>query len=215
MNLKKIVSSRITWFFVGGATVAVILKGQPWLDKLPGDFSGWATIISVAVVIGLYYLEQRSKKTTAARLVLKEIDTVLPIVKAMVEDKKYDLRHVGITTEHWRNHSYLFMADMSQAEVDQIEKIYSYGKYIQKHMAQVDEFKIKEYQRVYQKARDTDQTGTIQTVVNSDEVKKQITHINEISDALVSTFPQEAAKEIKDAQGWIGYDKLKQIARLK
>lgn len=215
MSFKKITSNKFTWFFVGFIFAVFALEGRPLFTKLPTDFGGWATIISVAVVIAIYYHEQKVKKITAARLVLKEIDTVLPIVKAMVDNKKYDLRYAGITTEHWRNHSHLFMADMNQDEVDQIEKIYSYGRYIQRHMAQVDEYKIKEYQRIYGGARNKDETIPIEDALKSKDVRKNIDCINEISDALVSTFPHDAAKEIREASGSIGYDRLRQIARLK
>ncbi len=217
MSTRKILSGRVTWFLVGSALSVLIVHFWSTLSKLPKDFSGWATILSVAVVIVIYYHEQRAKKITAARLVLKEIETVLPLVEDFIEKRKYDLKTVGVATEHWRNQSHLFMTDMTQDEVNQIEKIYSCGRYIQKHMEQTDEYKRRRYEEIYQveRVKPENKDKSSEVVFNSQTISSERNNVNSVADALVSTFSQEAAKEIKDARKWTGYDKLRHIAKLK
>jgi|SRR3989338_1539085 len=203
-------------FIAGVIFVFAIIYREDLFVILQKYFGGLATVFSVIVVIVIYYVEQRNKKITAARLVLKEIDAVLPIVTNFLVDRKYDLRSMGINTDHWRNQSYLFISDMSQDEFNRIEKIYSFGRYIQKHMEDTDKYKREEYTKIYQKEIEKEENAqkTAQDVATSKEVSDQTRKIDSVADMLISAFPQGAAKEIKDAKDWTAYQKLRQIARL-
>lgn len=216
MRFKRVAQSQVIWLLIGSALTIFVLKGQLFLAKLPSDFGGWATIISVVVVVGLYYHEQKVKKITAARLVLKEIEAVFPPVNDFLEKRKYDLKTLSITTGHWRNQSYLFMAEMDKEYISQIEKIYSCGKYIQKHIEAVDEYKRLEYAKIYQEALTNSENTqkTAEIVINSPEVTARVTNINKVADSLMSSFVQEAAKEVRGAKGWAGYVKLQEIAKM-
>lgn len=195
----------------------LIINDQSLFSRFLQDFGNLATILSVAVVIIIYYIERRTKKIAAARLVLNEINVVLPLVDDILEKRKYDLKIDAITTEHWRDQSHLIASKMNQMQISHIEKIYSIGRSIQKHMEAIKEYKRAEYAKIYREAleKTCDANEAVQDVINSKEVSSRVSKVNGVDDSLMSSFVQEAVKEIKDAKSWKGYRRLCQIARVK
>lgn len=186
-----------------------------WIwGELGKHFDGFATLISAGVVIAVYYFEQRSKKINAARLVLKEIDGAISVAKTLVDNGRYDQKIIAIATDNWPNQIHFFMRDLIQEEVDQINKIYSNGRYINKCIDRFDEYKLRRREEVYKQKIETDESVEAQAVISKSETQLAAERVTAAASVFI-TAAIEAAKNIKDAQGLTGYNKLRQIAKLK
>ncbi len=179
------------------------------------NFDGFATIFSAFVVIFVYFWDQRRKKIDAARLIIKEIDAALPVARG-IADGKYDQKVVCIETDSWQSSVHFFVNDLSQEEISQINKIYSRGKYINGCIEEVDKIKKNKWEEIHWEAFKSVEEATegkLTLIANSVEVKNKIVQANSMGGVMIN-FAKEAAKDISDSDGWTGYYKLRQIAKL-
>ena len=182
---------------------------------LEKHFEGAATIATGIVAISIFYIEQRNKKINAARLVLKEIDGAIPIVK-LIADNRYDQKMIAIATDNWPNQINYFVKEMTQNEIDQINKVYSYGKYINKCIERIDDYKKTSRENIYkdQLMKPENKNKKPVDIFNDPLVIQEISRFDDVPNALIN-FAKEAANEIKDVESWSGYEKLQRIAKLK
>ncbi len=214
--MKNIFKIFFLILLTGLITTLFVIYHIKILEILRNRFDGLATIFSAFIVIAVYYIEQRSKKINAARLVLKEIDAAIPIAQELAIHKKYDQKAIVIATDNWPNQIHFFATDMTEDEIKQINKIYSNGRYINKCIEKVDEFKKTGREKIYQEERDKPENHSKnpEAIFNDPAVVSRVDRVGDVANALI-IFAADAADEIKDAQGWAGYHKLRQIAGLK
>ncbi len=180
-------------------------------------FDGLATFLSVLVAIFIFWMQQQGTKTDAAKLIFTEISAAIPVAKEIATTGRYDQKTVCMVTDNWPNLAHFFVNDLSQAEMDQINKIYSRGRYINKCIERIDQFKQDEHRKMYFDAlnkADLSAGVTAESVLNGSDVQAHGQKINLVGDAMIN-FAKAAAVEIADADNWTSFNRLREIAKLK
>lgn len=105
----------------------------------PNYFSGFATLITGLVAIGLYYWEQRGKKQDAAKIIIQEIRRAEDLINEYKEHGSYKFTKKIIATNSWAKNIHYFVSDLPQDGVDKISNLYSTGEYLDSIIAKVSD----------------------------------------------------------------------------
>ena len=102
-------------------------------------FGGFATILTGAVAIFLYYWERRNKKRDAAKIIVQEIRRAEDLINEYKEHNSYKFTKKIIATNSWAKNIHYFVSDLPQDGIDKISNLYSTGEYLDSVIAKVSD----------------------------------------------------------------------------
>ncbi len=127
-----------------------------WWSSFFDFFSAFGTLMSVLVIVFVYYRQLSDEKRNAARILLMEI--------RVAEKTITDIKNTGVVSEitlilptnSWQKFQHLFISNLNQDELTLINDFYNLGTVIQKevdrmknHLPISNEEKIKVTQQLF------------------------------------------------------------------
>lgn len=88
-------------------------------------FNGIATLLSVGVVLWVFYSQKRIEKVNAARVLLLEIQNAEKSIAIIKETGAVSQLTFVLPNNNWNNYRHLFVADLDADELDLLSRFYN------------------------------------------------------------------------------------------
>lgn len=116
------------------------LSAEQWKYFFENMFGGFATLLSVSVVIAIYLFQKWDRKMQTAQILLMEIrnaenaiNEIKKNIKQRSSEPGYLIRFV-LPVNSWINHQHLFVEDFDEDEFKKINEFYNICSVIEKYI---------------------------------------------------------------------------------
>lgn len=111
-----------------------------YLLNIITDPGASATLLSVTVVIGIYFDQKRKIRMQAARLIYQEIRRAQNIIKDYLKHGEYRFVDKIFPNNSWKESIHLFARDFTIDEIDRITDLYVAGEYLDNLVQKISDF---------------------------------------------------------------------------